>query len=108
MKKFVLPCPGMFIGKVEHRPVKDSSGAIVGETTYVTLEYRGGWVKVEIDRAYAEQLKPDTEGTALIEMQPCMSGKTLTTAKGQFAIIDSGFDSFKLVAFEPVGAKKAI
>lgn len=107
MYKFKMPCPGLFIGAINHRTIKDSNENATGEITTVRLEYRGGFVQVEVDRAFAEKLIPDSEGTAIIEMTPCMSGQAISTKKGDFAFIKSGFDNFNLVGWEPKdGVKK--
>ena len=105
MYKFKMSCPGLFIGKMTHRPIKDGIGAQIGERTFIDLEYRGGFVQVEVDKGFAEKLIPDSEGTATIELIPSMSGKSVTTAKGNFAFIETGFSDAVLTGFEPTNAK---
>lgn len=99
MKSFVLPMPEMVLGETEERTIKDSNKQPIGQKTIITLLYLGGFVKVEVDKTYAESLKQGTTGTAFVSMEPSMSGKSVQD--GKFAFIDTGFDSFKLVGFEP-------
>ena len=99
MKSFILPMPEMVIGETEDRVIKDANKQPIGQKTIVTLMYLGGFVKVEVDKGFSASLKPGAVGTAFVSMEPSMSGRSVQD--GKFAFIDTGFDNFKLVSFEP-------
>lgn len=107
MRKFLLPMEKMVLGEITTRDRKNANKEIIGQTTYVQLDYMGGNVVVEVDPGYAESLKVGTEGTATVQMEPCMSAKNIQTKDGrEFNIIATGFENFKLVGFQPDATRK--
>ena len=98
MRKFLLPMPDMYIGEIEEWPIRNANKEIIGSRTVIKLEYRGGFVKVDVDKAFADTLKTDMQGTATVQMEPAMSG---ATTKNGFGYIQTGFEGFKLIGFEP-------
>jgi hypothetical protein len=95
--------PDMHIGEISTRDIKNSNKDVIGQKTYVKLEYIGGYVQLEVDKGYADaNLKAGMIGEAAVSMEPAMSGKTISLKDGnQFGIVDTGFDNFKLVGFTP-------
>ena len=108
MRRFLLPMDKMVIGEISTRDRKNVNKEVIGQTTYVQLDYMGGNVVVEVDPGYAEaNLKIGSEGTATVQMEPCMSAKNIQTKDGrEFNIIATGFENFKLVGFQPDGNRK--
>lgn len=101
MRKFILEMEGMYVGEKQERQIKNANKEVVGVKHYVKLEYIGGFVLIEVDPGFAETLKIGSVGMASVQMEPSMSGRSVSSDKGNFAFIDTGFDNFKLVGFEP-------
>lgn len=107
MRKFLLPMEKIVIGDITVREKKNADKVVIGSTTYVQLYYMGGNVVVEVDPGYAEKLIVGSEGTATVQMEPCMSAKNIQMKDGrEFNIIDTGFENFKLAGFQPDATRK--
>jgi len=96
MRKFKMQMPDVQLGELSSRPIKNSNKETVGERHYIDLLYLGGFVRVEVDRQYYNELKPGSIGTATIEMEPVMSARQVR----EYAFLDSGFQNFRIVGFD--------
>ncbi len=103
-RTFRMEMPDVYVGDVRSQKRKNSSGEVIGERHFVRLEFIGGYVEVEIDAMLLDELPSAGQSvTAVIEMEPNMSGRHISTASGgDFAVVDTGFSNFRYVGFQPL------
>ncbi len=102
MRKFTLEMSEVQIVEIETRAIKNANKEQIGERLLAHIGYMGGYVKVDVDKAYAEELKRGITGVCVISMEPNMDVKKVQNKAGQeFNFIDTGFTNFKLIGFTP-------
>jgi len=107
MRTFKLPMEDVFVGAVTVKAINDANKQKIGERTLIDLLYIGGYVRVDVDKGFADTLKEGTAGKALISMEPAISAESRKNKDGStFAFLDTGFENFKLIGFEPVDKTK--